>query len=196
MEEAAPAKTKQVAPMKMEPPTSAKTDQAAPAQKEHVAPVQTGLVAPAQTAPAQTGQAAAPQTEQVAPPQREQAVPAQTEQVESAKAEQRTKSNTGEATSSPMTEDPATASIDRSSVAGQPLCMNSNSLTAMLVAGLLTSNPKTAVTNGCQTLAENAKLTRLERYPSIFPFLRIVRVKVASPTQPNLTFGFTIEMGR
>ena len=143
-------------------------------QMENVTPVQMGLATPAQT---------------------EQVAPAQTEQAKSAKAEQRTQPKTGEAASSPMTEDPATtSSIDRSSIAGQPLCMDPNSLTAMLVAGLLTSNPNIATTTGCQILAEEAKLTRLQRYPSVFPFMQIVRVKVTSPTQPDLTFGFSIEM--
>jgi len=44
-------------------------------------------------------------------------------------------------------------------------------------------------------LAEDAKLTRLQHYRSVFPFVRIVRVKVTSPTQSDLTYGFTIEMG-
>jgi hypothetical protein len=66
----------------------------------------------------------------------------------------------------------------------------------MLVAGLLTSNPDKANTDGCRILPDDATLTRLESYPSIFPSMRIVKVKVASPTQPDLTFGFTIETGR
>jgi hypothetical protein len=65
-----------------------------------------------------------------------------------------------------------------------------------LLTGLLTSSPKNAATSGCQTLQESAKLEVLERYPSAFPFIRIVRVRVTSPTQPDLTFGFTIETGR
>jgi hypothetical protein len=32
--------------------------------------------------------------------------------------------------------------------------------------------------------------------PPPFPSIRIVRVKVTSPIQPDLTFGFTIETGR
>ena len=114
-----------------------------------------------------------------------------------AKTETTTKSNTGEALFSPTPDDPATtSSIDRLSVAGQPLCVDTEALAAMLVAGLLTSNPKNAATHGCQTLPEDAKLELLERYPSVFPSIRIVRVRVTSPTQPDLTFGFTIETGR
>jgi hypothetical protein len=166
MKDIARAKTKPVAPAKTED-ASAKTEQAAPAK--------TG------PAPANTEPAAAAKTEQ--------AVPANIEEAAPAKLENPTK--TGEAS------DPATtSSIDRLSVAGQPLCVDTDALAAMLTAGLLTSNPKKAATNGCQTLPEGAKLKLLERYPSVFPSMRIVRVKVTSPTQPDLTFGFTIEMGR
>ena len=66
----------------------------------------------------------------------------------------------------------------------------------MVLAGLLTSDPTKAATDGCQTLPGDAKLELLERYPSVFPSIRIVRVRVTSPTQPDLTFGFTIETGR
>jgi hypothetical protein len=107
-----------------------------------------------------------------------------------------TQSNTGEAFS-PTPDDPATtSSIDRLSVAGQPLCVDAQAVAAMLAAGLLTSSPRNAATNGCLTLPGDAKLEILERYPSVFPSIRIVRVRVTSPTQPRLTFGFTFETGR
>jgi hypothetical protein len=60
---------------------------------------------------------------------------------------------------------------------------------------LLTSNPAEAATLGCQAIPDDAKLELLERYPSVFPFMRMIRVKVTSPAQPDLTSGFTIEMG-
>ena len=98
---------------------------------------------------------------------------------------------------SPTPEDPATtSSIDRLSVAGQPLCVDAEALAAMLLAGLLTSDLKNAATQGCQILPDDAKLELLERLPSVFPSIRIVRVRVTSPTQPDLTLGFTIETGR
>ena len=65
----------------------------------------------------------------------------------------------------------------------------------VLIAGLLTSNPKQAATPGCQTLPSDAKLELLERHPGVFPFMRMVKVKVTSPTKPDLSVGFTIEMG-
>jgi len=76
------------------------------------------------------------------------------------------------------------------------LCVDRDALAAMLVAGVLTSDPAEAATIGCQTIPEDAKLELLERYPSVFPFMRMIRVSVTSPTQPDLTSGFTIEMGR
>jgi hypothetical protein len=105
--------------------------------------------------------------------------------------------STGHEAPSPATiEDPATSSIDRTHPAGQPLCIDPDALAVMLVAGLLTANPEKATTDGCRLLPEDASLTRLESYPSIFPSMRIVRVKVASPSHPDMTFGFTIETGR
>ena len=76
---------------------------------------------------------------------------------------------------------------------GQPLCLDRNSLAAMILAGVLTSNPTEAATPGCQILPDDAKLDVLERYPSVFPSIRIIRVKVTSPTHPDLTSGFTFE---
>jgi hypothetical protein len=58
----------------------------------------------------------------------------------------------------------------------------------MIVAGLLTSDPR-------QAIPDDAKLELLERSPSAFPFMRTIRVKITSPTQPDLTLGFTIELG-
>jgi hypothetical protein len=70
-----------------------------------------------------------------------------------------------------------------------------DALAAMLIAGLLTSDPTQAATLGCQTLPSDAKLELLERYPGLFPFMRMIKVKVTSPTKPDLTVGFTIEIG-
>jgi hypothetical protein len=96
-------------------------------------------------------------------------------------------------------ETATTAAINPLSVApGQPLCVDRDALAAVLVAGLLTSNPEEAATIGCQTLPSDAKLELLERrwHAGIFPFMRMIKVKVTSPTKPDLTVGFTIEMVR
>jgi hypothetical protein len=194
-----PAKTEQAAPAKMGQATGAKTEQATPAKAKRAAPAKMGQATGAKTeqaALAKTDQSTPAKTE-AAPAKTDEVAPTKTDEVAPTKTETTTQSNTGEALFSPMPDDPATtSSIDRLSVTGQPLCVDTEALTAMLLAGLLTSNPKNTATDGCQTLQEGAKLEVLERYPSAFPFIRIVRVRVTSPTQPNLTFGFTIETGR
>lgn len=113
-------------------------------------------------------------------------------------ADDSTKPKADDPTRSPSSDDPATTgSIDHLSFApGQPLCVDRDTLAAMILAGLLTSDPTKAATRGCQTIPNDAKLELLERSPSVFPFMRMIRVKVTSPTQPDLTSGFTIEMGR
>jgi hypothetical protein len=65
----------------------------------------------------------------------------------------------------------------------------------MIVVGLLTSDSSQALTPGCQAIPDDAKLELVERSPSAFPFMRTIN-KVTCPTQPDLTSGFTIEMGR
>jgi hypothetical protein len=103
---------------------------------------------------------------------------------------------TGDAIPSSSSDDPATtASINRLSFAhDQPLCKDRDTLAAMILAGLLTSNSSQAATPGCQTIPDDAKLELLERSPSVFTFMRMIRVKVTSATRPDLTSGFTIEM--
>ena len=94
-------------------------------------------------------------------------------------------------------DDPAsTSSIDHLSVTpGQPLCVDQDSLAAMLVAGVLASGPAQVTTNGCQTIPEDAQVELLQRYPSGFNFLRAVKVKVTSPTHPDPAVGYTVEIG-
>jgi hypothetical protein len=127
-----------------------------------------------------------------------QAAPAKTEQAAPSNTQTTTQSNAGEVLISPTPDNPATtASTDRLSFAsGQPICVDREALGLMILAGLLTSDPTKAATPGCQIIPDDAKLELLERSPSVFPFMRTIRVKVTSPTQPDLTSGFTIEMGR
>ena len=98
--------------------------------------------------------------------------------------------NTDDPGRSPPSNDPASSgSIDHLTVApGRPLCTDRDALAAMVLAGLLTSDPTKAASLGCQPIPDDARLEILERSPS-------VRVKVTSPTQPDLTSGFTIEIG-
>jgi hypothetical protein len=123
---------------------------------------------------------------------------AKLEHAPSETADDTTKAKAEDLRLSPSSDDPATtASVDRLRFApGQPLCVDRDTLAAMILAGLLTSDPAKAATRGCQTIPDDAKLELLERSPSVFPFMRMIRVKVTSPTQPDLTSGFTIEMGR
>jgi hypothetical protein len=94
--------------------------------------------------------------------------------------------------------DPASpSSIDHLSVTpGEPLCVDQDSLAAMLVAGMLAANAAQAVTIGCQTIPEDAQVELLQRFPSGFQFLRIVKVKVTFPSQPDPTVGYTVEISR
>jgi hypothetical protein len=123
---------------------------------------------------------------------------AKTERSAPATTKRTIKTITHRTTLSPTSDEPAaTSSINRLSfVHGQPLCVDRDALAAMLVAGVLTSNTAEAATLGCQTIPEDAKLELLERYPSAFPFMRMIKVRVTTPTQPDLTSGFTIEMER
>jgi hypothetical protein len=170
----------------LKPGQKAKTEDAAPAKKRDAglskvkdagSRANAKQAVPAKT-PAKTEQAPPPKPDETAPP----------------KTETTTQSNTGEA---PMQDDPAnTSSIDRVSFAhDQPLCKDRDTLAA-IIAGLLTSDPSQAATPGCQAIPDDAKLELPERSPSVFPFMRMIRVKVTSSTQPDLTSGFTIEMGR
>jgi hypothetical protein len=92
-------------------------------------------------------------------------------------------------------EPETTSSIIRQRAASdRPLCVDRDALAGMFVAGLLTSDPARAATHGCQTLPSDAKLKIVERYPTVFSFMRVIAVKVTSPTRPDLTTGFTIEV--
>ena len=96
------------------------------------------------------------------------------------------------------TDDPAsTSSINRLRTApGQPVCVDQDSVAAALIAGMLASDPTQATTTGCQILPDDAEVEVIQRIPSGFQFLRIVKVKVTSPSQPEPSVGYTIEIGR
>ena len=115
-----------------------------------------------------------------------------------AKAEEAAKAKTGNAPSPSAPDAPATSSaIDHLGVTpGQPLCVDSDALAAILAASALASSTAEATTNGCQAIPEDAKVELLGRYPNGLRFLRVIKVKVTSPALPDLTVGFTIETGR
>jgi hypothetical protein len=96
-------------------------------------------------------------------------------------------------------DDPVTtSSIDYIRAApGQPVCVDQDSLAAALIAGVLASNAAEAITAGCERIPEDAKIELLQRFPSSFHFLRIIKAKVIFPSQPDHPrIGYTVEIGR
>jgi hypothetical protein len=99
----------------------------------------------------------------------------------------------------PASDDPAsTSSIDHPSVVpGQLVCANQDSLVAAFVAGVvLGASPAQLTKYGCQTIPKDAQVEILERFPSSFQFVRVVKVNVTYPPQPNSRVGYTFEISR
>jgi hypothetical protein len=95
-------------------------------------------------------------------------------------------------------DDPAsTSSIDHLSVApGQPVCADQDSLGAVLVAAVvLGTSPAQVGRYGCHTIPKDANEI-LQRFPSGFEFLRVVKVNVTSSSQADPTVGYTFEIRR
>ena len=96
-------------------------------------------------------------------------------------------------------DDPAsTSSIDHLSVApGQFVCPDQDSLAATFVAGvMLGTNAERIAKYGCKTIPKDARVEILHRFPSGLQFLRVVKVNVTSPSQPDSTVGYTFEISR
>jgi hypothetical protein len=68
---------------------------------------------------------------------------------------------------------------------GQPLCISRAAVAEMVAAGVLPPSPERTATIGCQTIPEDVEVELLQRFPSGFQFLRIVKVKVISHYQPE-----------
>jgi hypothetical protein len=99
----------------------------------------------------------------------------------------------------PASDDPAsTSSIDHPSVLpSQLVCADQDSLLAAFVAGVaLGASPEQLAKYGCQTIPSDAQVEILERFPSSFQFVRVVKVNVTSPPQSISTVGYTFEIGR
>jgi hypothetical protein len=82
----------------------------------------------------------------------------------------------------PGSDDPvSTSSIHQPSVApGQLVCADQDSLVAAFVAGVVLRTDSTQLARyGCQTIPQDAQVEVLERFPSSFPFVRLVKVNVA-----------------
>jgi hypothetical protein len=157
----------------------AKTEDAAPASAQGAVSTKKD-----ETAPAKTGGAASTNAEGAASSKREDIAPG--------------KGGSAPPNAVPRSapdEPETTSSINRQRAASdRPLCVDRDALAGMLVAGLLTSDQRWRLHGGCQTLPSDAKLKILERYPTVFSFMRVIAVKVTSPTRPDLTTGFTIEV--
>jgi hypothetical protein len=91
-------------------------------------------------------------------------------------------------------DDPAsTSSIDHLNVAtGQPV---KDSLAAAFVAAVVIgTRPEKIARYGCHMIPKDAQVEILQRFPSGFQFLRLVKVNVTSPSQPDSTVGYTFEI--
>ncbi|MGC1577845.1 MAG: hypothetical protein WA813_17305, partial [Beijerinckiaceae bacterium] len=112
----------------------------------------------------------------------------------------REKSQKAKDTSPPlMPDDPATlSSIDHASAAlGRPLCADREALAAAFFAGVVIgTRPEQLASYGCHMIPNDAQVDILQRFPSGFQFLRLVKVNVISPSQPVSTVGYTFEISR
>jgi hypothetical protein len=96
-------------------------------------------------------------------------------------------------------DDPAsTSSIDRLNVAaGQPVCVDQDALAAAFFAAVVIgARPEQIASYGCHMIPNDAQVEILQRFPSGFQFLRLVKVNVTSPSQPDSTVGYTFEISR
>jgi hypothetical protein len=91
-----------------------------------------------------------------------------------------------------------TSSIDRVSVAPDKLvCVDPDALAEAFVAAVIRgADPAQMAKYGCKTIPEDAQVDILERLPSGFQFLRVVKVNVTSPSRPDSTVGYAFEIGR
>jgi len=99
----------------------------------------------------------------------------------------------------PALDDPeSTASIGHSNVLPGPIvCADQDSLLAAFVAGVaLGTDSSRLVRYGCQTIPTDAQVEVLQRFPSSFPFVRLVKVNVTFAAQPNSRVGYTFEISR
>jgi hypothetical protein len=96
-------------------------------------------------------------------------------------------------------DDPAsTSSIDHLNVAtGQPICADQDALAAAFFAAVVIGTPpERTASYGCHMIPNGAQVEILQRFPSGFQFLRLVKVNVTSPSQPVSTVGYTFEISR
>ena len=148
------------------------------------------------TPPSQTEDVPKPKPEDV--PKTEEIPKTKTEDVPKAKREN-DPPVTLHGAQDPTSDDPAsTSSIDHPSVVlDQLVCADQDSLAAAFVAGVvLGASPAQLAKYGCQTIPKDAQVEILERFPSSFQFVRVVKVNVTAPPQSISTVGYTFEIAR
>ena len=192
----------------------AKRDDTRQSQKEDVPKVQTADVPKVQTEDAPKVKAAevpkvltedVPKvlTEDVPKLQRADVPKVQTADVPKAHTEEVPKAKSEDAQPVPLrslrSDDPkSTLSIDHLNVAtGQPVCVDQDALAAAFFAGVVIgTRPEQLASYGCHMIPNDAQVDILQRFPSGFQFLRLVKVNVISPSQPVSTVGYTFEISR
>jgi outer membrane biosynthesis protein TonB len=170
----------------------AKRDDTRQSQKEDVPKVQTADVPKVQTEDAPKVQAA-----DVPKVQTENVPEVKTENVPKVKSEGPQPVPLGSLQTA--SDDPAsTSSIDRLNVAaGQPVCVDQDALAAAFFAAVVIgARPEQIASYGCHMIPNDAQVEILQRFPSGFQFLRLVKVNVTSPSQPDSTVGYTFEISR
>jgi hypothetical protein len=177
------AKTADVPNVKAEDVPKAKTADVPKVQTEDGPKVQTADVPKVQTADAPKDTADVPkvQTADVPKVRSEDAQPVPVRSLQTA------------------SDDPAsTSSIDHLNVTtGQPVCVDQDALAAAFFAAVVIgTRPEQIARYGCHMIPKDAQVEILQRFPSGFQFLRLVKVNVTSPSQPVSTVGYTFEISR
>ena len=153
----------------------------------------------------QTADAPKVQTEDIPKVKTEDVPKVQTEDVPKVQTEDVPKVRSEDAQRVPLrslqtaSDDPtSTSSIDHLNVAtGQPVCVDQDALAAAFFAGVVIgTRPEQLASYGCHMIPNDAQVDILQRFPSGFQFLRLVKVNVTSPSQPGSTVGYTFEISR
>ena len=78
---------------------------------------------------------------------------------------------------------------------GQPLCSDQDGLFALIIAGIHRDPHAMNAVPGCRVIPAGSTTEVIERLPSGADFMRVVKVKVTSPSM-TATTGLTIEINR
>ena len=78
---------------------------------------------------------------------------------------------------------------------GQPLCSDQDGLLVLIIAGFHRDLDAMNAVPGCRVIPAGSTTEVIERLPSGTDFMRVVKVKVTSPST-KATTGLTIEINR